>query len=367
MSILITARNIKRFDFPASCCLHTNMTRLYLPSHPDKMTNRRFLLFFYGVAFLIAGCSNDVEVLAPPANRTIVYALWSAHDSLPPVRIQRSFLNPDQSVQDVAKIRDSIYYNHPISVHVEEWQDTTLLRVVSFSPLTDSGKDAGIFHYPDQPLYRPDQPLVLSPKRTYRLTVKVGEDAPTVSATTAIVGPISPVIPQPISPFNLMRFNGKGKFLVTWYAGANATYYDVWTLIYITEYRRGGDSQQVMLRWPLLRRLRSGPNTRHSYPLVSESFFRFLALHLEADSLITRRFNKMTFYFRGIEQQAYYYLLLNRPSASVNQPDTFYTNVDHGIGLFSSATLDSIETYLHSSVKDSLRFNPIVAPLNFLP
>ncbi|GEM_PF-4524855 len=331
--------------------------------------NRRFRWVFLVLflAGLLVRCDNDVEVLAPPANRTLIYALWSVHDSFPLIRIERSFMNPGQSAEDVAKIRDSIYYNHPISVHVEAWKDSTLEQTVSFVPFTDSTKDSGIFHYPDQPLYRPEHPFTLQTDRTYRLSVKVREDAPTVSATTPIVGPISPVTPRPLSPFNLIMFNSKGKFLLTWYSGRNAAYYDVWTLLYITEYYPNGDSQYVQLRWPLLRRLRTQSNTRHAYPITSESFYRQLALHLKEDSLINRRFNKITFYFRGVEKQAYYYTLLNQPSASVNQPDTFYTNVANGIGLFSSATLDSIPAFLDPKMQDSLRFNPITDPLNFLP
>ncbi len=317
------------------------------------------------IAIFTLGCDNSIDILAPKQERPIVYALWSVHDSLPRIRIQRTFLNPNQDAHEVAKHPDSIYYSHPISVTVEEWKNDALQQVISFTEYKDFAKDSGIFHYPYLPIYRPASAVQLDAEAEYVLKVKVGERLPTVKARTPLVGSASFLNPRPASPPSEFRFSMLNTYVISWFPAKHAYYYDLWVIYNILEIR-GIDTQHLRLRIPLLRMTPSRPNQRMSYVLTAESFYRDIRQHLTIDSTITRRFGNAIFYYRGVEQQAYYYEILNSTTQGINQTDTFYTNIQNGIGLFSSATVDSVLTVPFIGVLDSLRLNPTMKPYNFI-
>ncbi len=323
----------------------------------------RWLLWGLGL-WIGFSCDNTLDVLAPKQERPIIYAVWSVHDSLPAVRVQRTFLNPGQDVREVAQNPDSIYYTEPIQVFAEEWKNGVLQRTIRFRQYADSSKDSGTFYYPHQPLYRPEAPIQLDAEAEYVLKVKVGEQLPTAEARTRLVGPVGFLNPRPMDPPIEFRFSTRQTYVVSWFSADNAHYYDLWMTFSIREIR-GGDTQWIRFRVPLLRMTTAQPGQRLSYVLTLEDFYYHLTQNLTIDSTVRRYFGALTFGFRGVEKQHYYYERLNGTSQSINQTDTFYTNIKNGLGLFSSATIDSAVVKPSLAVRDSLRLNPLLQPYNF--
>ncbi len=68
------------------------------------------LLLLLPLGLLLSACSNDFEVTAPWKEIPIVYGILSPQDTAHYLRIEKAFLDPNQSALEVAQIADSLYY-----------------------------------------------------------------------------------------------------------------------------------------------------------------------------------------------------------------------------------------------------------------
>src|SRR5690606_24360849 len=104
---------------------------------------------------LLSSCKNDLDTNADWKEILVVYSLLDGQDSVHYVRVNRAFLNENQSAYEIARINDSLYFDS-IEVKIVE-QGTG--RIIPLVKDESKAKDSGIFaNYPNV-LYRANSKL----------------------------------------------------------------------------------------------------------------------------------------------------------------------------------------------------------------
>lgn len=148
----------------------------------------------YSIAFLllmitVLSCKDKITIAAPYKDVIVIYGLLDAADTAHYVRIQKAFLDENESAYDMAKVADSNYLKN-LSVKVEKINSEgeidstfTLTRV----DLNKEGypKDSGAFFNDVNYAYKFTNSLL--PAYTYRLVVTNLNTGKADSAETPII------------------------------------------------------------------------------------------------------------------------------------------------------------------------------------
>ncbi len=159
-----------------------------------------FLPLFAMSLLFVASCSEEFDVAAPYRDITVVYGFLDMGDTAHYIRIQKAFLDQNQSAITMAKESDSSFYSN-ISVRVERhrisgnnaYVDSIHLERVD---LNDEGypKEPGAFF--NSPNYAYKFTNALDPQFFYRLKI-------TNLTTGKVDSADAPVIDNSLSAFNV--------------------------------------------------------------------------------------------------------------------------------------------------------------------
>ena len=155
--------------------------------------NLLFALFIFSMFW--SACSNDFDVTAPWRDIPVVYGLLNADEDVHFIRLEKAFLDPENSALSIAQVADSLYYENAI-VQLERVSNGeiftyTLQRVDGDAPGVNQPRDLGIFATSPNWLYKIDADQInLVPGETIKLIVDRGNGLPLVTAQTVVQGPM---------------------------------------------------------------------------------------------------------------------------------------------------------------------------------
>ena len=310
-------------------------------------------------------CDNDLEVTAPWKDIPVVYGFLSPTDTAHYIRIEKAFLDPNTSAEEIARIPDSLYYKNLDAAIVDVARDMRFQLEEVDGALEGYIRDEGIFAENPNILYKVDaSDLDLTAERRYRLEINRAESLPTVTAEIEQVK--RAVIKRPV-PNTELRFPYEQDFKVLWEFADNAFFYDVSLLIRFDEGMTGvpGSYEPVVLEWALGRNI-----TANDVEVLGITFYEYLAAELEADPSISRIFNSVDCLVRSGGEELYTFRTIQLANSGITGAGgdiPQYTNLSEGFGLLTSSNLDRInELGLHPETMDSLRNGVITKDLNFL-
>ncbi len=138
---------------------------------------------------LLFSCNDKLNIAAPYKNITVVYALLNQADTAHYIRIQKAFMDENQSGIDMAKEADSSFYKD-LSVSIKELNKAG--QVLTTIPL--SKVDLGLEGYPKEagaffntPNFAYKFKKSLNQDNTYRLIIKNNNTGNVDSAETPII------------------------------------------------------------------------------------------------------------------------------------------------------------------------------------
>lgn len=298
----------------------------------------------------IGACSTDFDITSDWKEITIVYGLLNPEDDVQYIRIQKAFLSEDVSALEVAEVGDSLYHNsngEALRATLEEYRISngergTLVKTITLEKVSGSEegieKEEGVFATDPFFLYKTDNNI--SQNRIYRLVVNT-PSGNVVSSECRMVKDFTVSRPDSQIPVGFLS-----DFRMTWLPAENAAVYDVDMYFNYTETRKidGQDvTEQKRIKWDALTNgqadvLMNGVGSLQT-ELTSERFLNFLANNIEVDvNVVKREVKSLDFIiWAGSEDfLTFNQVALAQFGITSSQAQPTYTNVENGVGLFTS-------------------------------
>ena len=308
------------------------------------MKYRSRLLLLLPLLLLFNACKTDFDVTAPYKEITIVYGLLSQNDTTHYLRINKAFLGNGNALQ-YATVADSSFYGNDIEVTVTESTTTGIGRTLAFDTTTIHTKDSGIFYSPDQLMYR--STAVLDPKNTYALKIRNKKSGSVVSSSTVLVQDFA--IKKPISGSKWISFKrattSPQKF--EWYTGVNGRLYQPILKFYFKETSQASDTLLREIDWvfPSYKSTELTGGELLATEYLNEDFYTWCEAQIPykdaaaEDAVKNRLADHFDLTFTVVGDEFSTYLDVNGPSTGLLLEKPFYSNIENGIGLFSSRFL----------------------------
>ena len=302
-------------------------------------------IFFTAIILLFSllACKTDFEINAEWKDIMIVYGLLSQNDSIENndyhyIKINKAFLGEDNALT-MALNPDSSSYGNNLEVSVEEWKNGSQSHVWYLDTITIYNKDPGIFYNTKQVLYRFQADL--DENAEYKLFIKNKLTGKIVSSTTPLVQPFTIKKPAPSPPGAPAVFHSSNPYTVIWYSGANGKRYQIMIRFNYWEKIWGEtDSTRKSVEWDLgsytSEGVQGGEKMTTSY--TGNTFFQYLRDKIGYNTNAIRHVAvpNVEFIFSVAADDFNTYMEVNAPSTSIVQEKPEYTNINNGIGVFSS-------------------------------
>lgn len=322
------------------------------------------------IGFSFASCSNDIDLFAEWENIPVVYGFIEADDEDQYIRIERVFQGQDGNAFDAANNIDSIYYN-------DAYVTLTNVSTGDFATLekTEVSEDLG--------LVREDGLFLSSPNFLYKLNkedlsfntgdeltlaiYKEGEETPFTEATTAILEPVD----YQEGSDKILSFRPGKPTSFTFEHGPNAEIFDLVVYINFTEFDEAtSEVTDKTIKWIVSQGnvIPDSDSPFYTYSIQGDGFYSILLSSLEKDPAIKRFFDVMSveFIVAGKELKEFNEVALVNTGITSAQVIPTYSNLSHGLGIFSSKSTARVDELVLSEVAlDTLRNSELTAELNF--
>jgi hypothetical protein len=346
-------------------------------------------LLLIAAATSLVACNDKLKIAAPYKDITVVYGLLSKADTAHYIRIQKAYMDENQSAIEMAKVADSNFYKS-LDVVIKEYTNsgslvTTIpLKKVDLN-LEGYAKKPGAFFETPNYAYKFKYPL--NSEYTYRLVITNTETGNVDSSFTSIINDADSnafgVIEwkngagQRIGFPRILRDNGKldeSNFSTNIPANVGIVELIVrfnWTdsnIVTKKSTRRFADFNGFS---PASGKEYVPGDKNLLLVTQSKNYYDFLRseMGLPSDANEYRYMDSvdMFLYVAGIEYQRYKTLNSNTGGLTADEIKPMYTNIKgkNVMGLFSTkAYVQKLQIPFSSDTKDSLQSNVITKDLN---
>ncbi|MBX2986026.1 MAG: hypothetical protein LC109_05590 [Bacteroidia bacterium] len=293
------------------------------------------------VTFSQQSCNNEIDVFTEYKEQAVVYGLLDLSQQTQYLKIGRTFLNPNASAHQVAQIKDSLYFEDATVKLVEEQTG----REIIFHPTDSIPKDSGFFQNSSNIIYASHDSIF--PKYSYRLWIKDNKTGYSATGRTVIVE--RPVINYPVSNANPFwsvspKLNINLRFVNGLHAKSQDAFFEFW----VAEFPESDTTQTTIkkITW----RFASNIVNESGAPYLPANcitvvpgvgFFDFFLGNMDngvfnTDPAIQRRIVRTDFILISASQDLSDYVAASTPSIGIVQKQTDYSNIENGLGLFTS-------------------------------
>jgi len=305
------------------------------------------LLILALAIFTLASCKKTLDVNAEWKDVTVVFGLLDQTESVHYVKVTKAFLGPGDALS-FAKIQDSSEYKQPLEVTMEEYNGSTLLRVIPLHDTLIENKDTGIFYAPFQHIFVTYAKLAND--LTYHLIITNTVTKKVVEGSATLIGDFD--VEKP-TIFTRATFQSGKSSEVKWISAKAGKRYQVNIRIKYAESIYGVPNTTVFktLDWLALSNIRSisdkGGQTM-DYFIGGDGFYMFLGAQLKNDTVngqrVTRALRDCSYIFTVGSEDLSTYMDVTEPSMTIITEKPPFSNIVNGIGLFSARVVKSIDT-----------------------
>jgi hypothetical protein len=315
------------------------------------------VLFLLSAVLLLNSCETDFKTIAPYKEVMVVYGLLDPNDSIQYIRVGKAFLG-EGNVLVMAQQADSTTYADDALEVIMEKQTGSQTQSYALTRIDTIDKETGIFNV-KQKFYADVNPLNTS--ATYKLTVKNKNTGYIVTSKTGIVSnPPSIELPNPSASID---FAANSEFVTQFYAGQQARIYNVSLLFrYIEIDLLTADTTWKSFTWTLGQQATSA-GSLVEFTANRLEFFNRVRDHLAAEPNKSKKFLKypdrtsikpIVIQIIGVTEELNTFVSLTNPSTGIVQDPPFYTNIENGIGIFSSRNIDDVPYNFSEHTRDTL-------------
>lgn len=320
-----------------------------------------------GLVFVLAmmfSCTTDFETTAPYKDITIVYGLLDQTQADQYIKINKAYLS-ETDVLTYANNADSNNYPYVLDIKLEEWDENdNLVKTFGFDTTTIYNKEPGQFYNPEQVLYKwigPDYPLSyevitwgtpptaidsipkwLNTDHFYKLVINDPVTGKLISSETNMVDNFTIERPLPFSSSIKFVSNQNNTRQFEWKNADNAAKYEIEMLFHYYEVNGSADTTETYIKvWSQSENAQQG-DSDVSVTFSDDQFFSAcsgLIPYPDAaqESLVIIRISSfIELKISAAEESFSLYLEVNEPSTSIVQDKPQFSNVENGLGIFSS-------------------------------
>ncbi len=330
------------------------------------MKNIQNILLLFVIVITIISCEKDFQTTADYKDITIVYALLDQHDRDIYIKVNKAFLGEGDALI-MAQQPDSSNYPEKLIVKIDEYDGNYKVRTIEFDTTTIYNKEPGVFYYPQQPIYKSEpfqwhdvtyfvgpegdtidyDTIWLNQNHKYKLTIQFPDSSKEIKSETYLVHDFS--ITKP-GYSKIIKFTNDPDATTTikWNKpgsneGSDLLYrYELTMSLNYREYSLGQDTIDKSLTFFSVS-LTPGENLSEiSYFFYDKNFFSACQKQIpysnpQEEANVVGRYSQNVEIDVAVANEDYtLYLEVYEPSTSIVQEKPVYTNIQNGIGLFSS-------------------------------
>jgi len=303
---------------------------------------KKIYLILSVFAIVFAACETDFDVNSEWEETTVVFGLLDAAKDIQFIKINKAFLG-EADAELMASFSDSVNYmpaDLEVVLYKINFNDTIDFRVLKdtliIKDLLDVDGDPGIFSIENNIIYYFDSPEndnFLSSNRTYSLVIQNIKTGNIVSSTTEIIKGFNFSAGIPSSSSNKLTFyvDGLG-YRFPRFEWSDPPNVEIFQFNLIFHYKENGVEKE--LSW---NQTELGSNDKILILSGEDFFHQFLANNLAAlagDE--EREFMNIDIEMTLGTQDLKTYVAVNEPITGIVQERPQFTNINNGIGLFSS-------------------------------
>lgn len=319
---------------------------------------------------LTTGCRQDFDITTDYVETPVVYGLLDASDSIHYVRIQRAFLDTNTSALQVATRFDSIYYPDVLAVSI---RDDSTGQLYPFERIEGDSvglpKSPGIFNNDHNILYRLQ--AILNPSHAYTLQVDHLQQGWRLTSNTILVGEIASIVPDAQYVAN---WQGTTDELIglAWKRTDNALVYDLQAYFDYWEYPNSAPGDSILHTIPFTLLKASVANlvapdfiVTHTY--ATRAFFQEIAAQIPIDTTVVRKAQQIRFTLSAGGEALGMWVANQQVQQGITAGNnlTTYTNIEGGIGIFSSRSQESFTSPIGRRMLDSLQYGQVTRHIGF--
>ena len=342
----------------------------------------KYIFILILMPLLFNSCETDFDVNAEWEDITVVYGLIDQKSNTQYIKINKAFLGEGNALY-FATIEDSSNYSCKLNVTLEAWDNGNLAQILEFDTTTIYNKEPGIFYYPKQIIYKtkpydyystyyiinPVDPLDtlefdtlwLNGDYTYKLKIKNPITAKEITSETPLVNDFS--INKPNYHSEFIKFLNKpgANTQVVCNTAKNGIRYEIFIQFNYKELEYNS-TDTIYKKLDLAFDIQKSESTTYKieYFYMNEGFFILAKNNIpykiqsEEDKIKDRFTGKVDFIISVAAEEFDIYLDVNEPSNSIVQEKPEYTNINNGIGIFSSRCSKMRSKPLHTETVGEL-------------
>lgn len=289
------------------------------------------------ILFLLCGCTNNLDVLAPYKNITVVYALLDQSDTIHYIRVNRGFEGAG-NVYTMAQNYDSV--NFPvgeITVVLQDYNNGNLVNTIPLRDTTGIPLSPGIFSYPKQVIYYTKYKL--DSLDQYNLIITNNKTGTVITGSTLLLTGITVSTAGFQIPFFNITWSTTNPSQIAW---NNVQYARVYQMTFRFNYvqyptSNPNDSTRLYFDWVFPSQTASAlaGGVPITYYYSGQTFISYILSNIPVMQGVTRETRGIEVFITGGSDDLNTYILLSQPSLGINQDIPSFTDVKGGIGIFT--------------------------------
>jgi len=303
-----------------------------------------FIAILYLSVFL-SSCDDTININADYTITPVVFGLLDHADSIHYIKITKTFLG-DGDNNEFAKIPDSSYFKQVDAKIIELKDEVETGREWNLRDSTVLTKEDGVFYNPSQKVfvfYEKD----LKEDHQYKLEAILNEGEYIIDATTSLIDGFS------YNPFflnnpNLTFASSNGSYIqsaVRYSEGKNATGYQTKLIIkYLVTYN-DNSTEVKSLTWSAAANNGfsdgeinpQNPVTNRTVSFRGQDFYNFVSAQISVNPEVKKRnIIDIDVVTEIGHEDLLKYIEVSQPASGLAQTTPLFTNINGGLGLFSS-------------------------------
>lgn len=316
------------------------------------------IFFFFG-----SGCKNDLDILAPYKDTTIVYGVLNAADTAQYIRIHKAYLG-EGNAYEMAQYTDSFYYKSNLKVVLEEYNKGIKVNEIICEKDSNVIKEPGIFASSPNILFKTTGNDSLNEKSSYKLIIRNTETGKLITSTTNVLGKL--LIEKPNnSPANFLD----DPYELKWFTILNAQAYEVVIRFHYFEQKKNNplDIEAKYFDWKAAYEEHPDNDPLHEIKVTLQKleFFRVAAANIKADTSLKRIAGNVEFIFIAGSKDLLTYYKINNFTTNLAQVIPVYTNIDGGLGIFTSRRKQILQRAIDTATILELKNGEFTKDLGF--
>lgn len=294
-------------------------------------------ILFSLLAITFFSCTTDVDLNDDWQDNTIVFALLNSTDTAHYIRIGKSFLG-EEDAYVMATHSDSIQYSETIEVKVERWLNSSLHETINFYATDEILKDTGIFATDNYFIYK--STASLNPDGEYRLSIHIPSLEKTVTSSTFLINSFG--FPSSTSNMFIAKIDFASDFelKLQWFTPEHARLFQVTLVFNYCEVTNFVDTVRKSINWPLVAKTSKDSDGGEimDYIITRVDFYKFIATKLDEIPYDVQRVSGSVDFILDVGSEDFkLYYDINKPATGIVQERPIFTNIDNGIGIFTSS------------------------------